>query len=229
MFKNNKFARQTISQALVCILLLPFIACLIGVFKLDIGQICVDFIGEISVMNIWFALLVDFSSINDIITELENFSNASLIAWSFMMYEIWIVALVAGIVREAFKKIGMKGLPILPTVATVIIYAIVNKIANINYISALIELIVLAIIYLCIMFFVSNAKFFLTILTGAFKLYIDSCIALSATAYIAVMALIINGKLSGFAEVFTAVMLSMMALLLSLLVDFALTSLTDKK
>lgn len=229
MLKEKGFIKGTIAQAVICVLIFPFTACVIRMFSLDIGKMFTDLINQIFVMEVWFDLLVKYSNIQDVIAELENFSDENLKKWSFMMLEVWMLALISGIVKDLAKKLGMKGLPILPTFFTVIVFAVTQKIAGISFLYALIEIFVLIIIYLCIKFFVSKVNFLFTILTGGFKLYIDSCVALASTMYIAVLALIIKGNISGFADISVAVCMSMSALVLSLLVDFLLSGLLDKK
>lgn len=229
MLKNRGYIKGTIAQITICVLVFPGIALIGQKLNWNFIDIVTDFVSQIPIMELWLDLLVDFSNIEEVISELNVYSEANLLKWSSMMYQIWVIGFVTEIIGDISKKLLFRGLPILPAFLTVIIVYFFQKFADVNYTSMVMGAFILVALYLAIKFFVIKASVVFTLFTGFFKLYVNSCVALATTAYTAILALIITGRITSIPKIFASVVMLIMVLVISLFVERLLSGLTDKK
>lgn len=226
--KLLKKYKALLVEILIVLVVLPSFAGIISAYSEQAKELFFNVISEIDIFNIWFEMLTDLFESNDIRINFQNYLKNWLTIASESSLIIYIIGVLSDLVERFISKLTGNELKILPKIAVITVACVISSFTPMKAEYIIAEVGIIFLIYILLLKFVFKLRIGSVIFRVLFGIIIDIYIVCSVCTYIALLALIAIGRITGVYNIALMVIITFSMVLLSLVLK-ALFDITVQK
>lgn len=220
--------KSIIAEILIFLFVFPYFSWLISMYSEQAKNFLLNVISEIDIFNIWFEMITNLIKSDDIKGNFQNYLENWITIASESSFLIYIIGFVSDLVERFISKLTGNELKLLPKIAVIAVACMISSVTPMEAEYIVAEAGIILLIYILLLKFVFKLRIGSLVLRTLFGIVIDVYIVCSVCTYIALLAMIANGQITGAYNIILMIVITFSMVLLSLILK-ALFDIGKKK